>query len=71
MAGEKSEGKDKKITVDQEICIGCGTCVGIAPEYFKLNNEGKSSAIKQYTVEDDKKIIEAVDSCPVDAISLK
>lgn len=71
MSAEKTEKASKKITIDQEVCIGCGTCVGIAPEHFKLNDEGKSSVIKQYSIEDDKKIQEAVDSCPVDAISLK
>ena len=71
MAAEKTEKTDKKIVIDQEICIGCGTCVGIAPEHFKLNDEGKSSVIKQYSSEDKKKIQEAVDICPVDAILLK
>lgn len=71
MAAEKTEKSSKKIVIDQELCIGCGTCVGIAPEHFKLNDEGKSSVIKQYSTEDDKKIKEAVDSCPVNAISLK
>ena len=28
-----------KITVN-ESCIGCGTCVGVAPDVFEMNDEG-------------------------------
>ena len=63
--------ESKKIMIDKELCIGCGTCVGIAPEYFKLNDEGKSTAIKQYDEKDKDKILEAKQSCPAGAISLK
>ena len=31
-----------KIKVDQDMCIGCGMCVDICPEIFKLNSEDKS-----------------------------
>lgn len=71
MAEKKTKEMGKKIAVDQEVCIGCGTCVGIAPEHFKLDNEGKSSVIKQYNVEDNEIIMEVIDSCPVDAIKLR
>ena len=33
-----------KITVN-ESCIGCGTCVGVAPDVFEMNDEGLSSVI--------------------------
>lgn len=60
----------KKITVDQDLCIGCGSCEAIAPDHFELKDDGKSHVKKQYT-EDDKDIIkEAVDGCPVQAIKL-
>ena len=61
----------KKIIVDQDICIGCGTCVGIVPEYFKLTDSGKSRVIKKYDEKDKDKIQDAIDSCPADAISLR
>ena len=58
----------KKIVVDQDLCIGCGSCEQIAPDHFKVN--GKSHVKKQYSEEDDKIIKEAIAGCPVDAISL-
>lgn len=64
------EKKDKKIAVDQDLCIGCGSCESIAPDHFKLGDNGKSKVIKQYC-EEDKDIIEsAKDNCPVGAISI-
>lgn len=68
----KEENAEKKIVVDQDACIGCGTCEGIAGNYFKLSvDEKKSQVIKEYD-EADKDIIEdAIASCPVGAISLK
>lgn len=70
----------KKLVVDQEKCIGCGTCVALTPEVFELNDEGKarlklqapSSPAKQDPALRDKlqaKIQEAIESCPVEAIS--
>lgn len=72
MAEEKpDEEKKKKIKVDQDICIGCGGCVGVAPEYFALNDEGKSHPIKAYDPKDAALIKEAADACPVQAISIE
>lgn len=60
-----------QIKIDTEKCIGCGTCVGISPEHFELGNDGKSHVKKQYNDKDKNIIKEAVESCPVDAISLE
>ncbi|MDO4633769.1 MAG: ferredoxin [Eubacteriales bacterium] len=52
--------------VDQEMCIGCGMCEGIAPEVFRMNEEGKAEA---YAAGEDSAVEEAISSCPVEAIS--
>jgi len=54
--------------VDKQTCIGCGTCVSIAGKTFKLNNEGKSEVILP-PGDEETKIQEALDTCPVSAIS--
>lgn len=54
------------IKVDQEKCIGCGLCVGMCPEVFRMNADGKSEEITQ---EDSACAQNAVASCPVNAIS--
>lgn len=58
-----------KIKIDKNKCIGCGTCVVLAPKTFKLGDDGKSQVIEPPG--DDRAVIEdAVDNCPVDAIEL-
>jgi ferredoxin len=60
----------KKIVVDKETCIGCGTCVSIAPDYFDLGSDGKSFVIKEYNEKDKDQIEEAKNNCPVGAIEI-
>ena len=58
-----------KIKVDNDKCIGCGTCAVLAPKTFKLRDDGKVDVINP-PGDEEEKIKEAIDSCPVDAISL-
>ena len=60
----------KKLIVDKNKCIGCGTCIFIAPKAFKLGKDGKSEVLKNADIE-SKEVKEAIDACPVSAISLK
>lgn len=58
----------QKIKVDFKKCIGCGLCANIAEKSFKMNDDGKAEVI--IPLGDDKpKIQEAIDSCPVLAVS--
>lgn len=56
-----------KVKVDQNTCIGCGSCESICPKNFKMK-QGKSSVVNE---EPCKETQDAIDSCPVNAISLK
>lgn len=58
-----------KVTVDKDKCIGCGTCVALAPKSFKLGDDGKSFVIEPVG-NDEATLKNAVESCPVDAIGL-
>lgn len=63
-----------KIIVDKQKCIGCGTCVAIAPQSFKLAGDGKAEVISPAGASmiaggSGEKIKEAVESCPVSAIT--
>jgi len=55
------------IKVNKDLCIGCGTCVALCPDTFKLADDTKSEVIKQDDVACAKN---AADSCPVQAISV-
>lgn len=56
-----------KTSIDKNLCIGCGTCVSIAPGSFKLEDDGKAEVIEP-AGDDQSKTQEAIDSCPVSAI---
>ena len=58
----------EKVIVDDTRCIGCGACVGIAPDTFDFNDDGLSE-VKNPTVTDDAK--SACEACPVEAISIE
>lgn len=59
------------IKIDKEKCTGCGLCTAIASEVFELGADGKSKVKDE---EGDKKypekVKEAVESCPVNAITI-
>ncbi len=55
------------IKTDKETCIGCGTCVGMCPDIFELDEEGKAR-IKEEKDKDCAR--EAADACPAGAISM-
>lgn len=58
----------KKLVVDKNLCIGCGSCVAVAPKSFKMEDDGKSAAINP-PGDDDATVESAITSCPVTAIS--
>jgi len=60
----------KKLVVDQKKCVGCGTCFLVAEKVFELGKDGKSQVASQ-TAGSQREIDEAIESCPVAAISYK
>lgn len=53
------------IIVNKEECIGCELCVQIAPESFEMDKDNKAILIADMN---KKNILEAIESCPVEAI---
>jgi ferredoxin len=54
--------------VDYETCIGCGSCPEICPEVFELRGDEKAWVIGPEKC-DTCNCQEAIDICPVQAIS--
>lgn len=55
------------LKVNQEKCVGCGLCVNMCPDTFKMNEEGKSEVINNEVTPCAK---EAESACPVSAIKI-
>jgi ferredoxin len=60
--------------IHQDVCVGCGACVGIAPDHIMINDNGVACFIKTGTdtanfgTEDVSQIFEAAESCPDECI---
>ena len=69
-----------KVKVDTDLCIGASNCVGVTPEFFKLN-DSNIATVRKGTGTDFEKTIEvsdaplavlqeAAESCPTLAIQI-
>lgn len=61
-----------KLSVDQNICIGCGSCTSIAQNLFEMDKEFKAKVKKEedLTEEEEKQAKEAIEICPVKCIKI-
>lgn len=56
--------------VDQDKCLRCGMCTGIAMDIFEFDDEGNIKVDNESINEDNiEEVNEAKNSCPVGAIS--
>lgn len=58
-----------KLKVDEDLCTGCQVCCDTAPKTFRLKDAGVAEAFNPQG-DDDDTIMQAAQSCPVDAISV-
>ena len=70
-----------KIIHDRPGCIGCGACAVVAPDFWEMNDDGKSDIIGGVNLKNgqqEKNIkekefdinLEAAESCPVEVIHI-
>jgi len=58
-------GKPK---IDKDLCVSCGLCTQVCPEVFEIAKDG-SAQVKAAADLDADCLEDAVDQCPVGAIS--
>jgi ferredoxin len=64
--------KEMKAVVDQDLCIGCGICEGIAPEVFSLAAEPYAEVLQDPIAEENQEAAkEAAEECPEAAIAIE
>ncbi len=59
-----------KVVVDQSACIGCALCEDVCPEVFRMNDDNLAEVHTQPSEVTDS-LQEAVDGCPVGAITIE
>ena len=57
------------IEVDRTMCLGTGMCTSIAPDRFRL--DGGTATPVDRAVEADDAVIDAAESCPMEAILVR
>lgn len=62
--------KISKVVVLRDACIGAAPCTVIAPDAFELDHEGKAVLKDGWKNVEGKTILEAAQSCPVNAIEV-
>jgi len=60
-----------KAIVDPELCIACGACEEVCPEVFILEDDLAEVKHDPVPLEFEEACREAMEVCPVEAISLK
>lgn len=70
-----------RIEHDRPNCIGCAACAGVSPDFWTMNDDGKSDVIGGKKMDDETEELdiqekdfdtnmEAAQSCPVNVIHL-
>ncbi len=60
----------KKIKINKDKCLGCGSCTFMYPEMFYLDENGKAE-VKELKKIDEEKLQSAIDACAAEAIEIE
>lgn len=61
--------KMRRVTIDENACVGCGLCVTAVPHVFELGKDGLAKIKIQDHMDIELKL-EAAEDCPVSAITV-
>ncbi len=59
----------RRVPYVDETCIGCETCVHVAPEVFEMDEDEGVAIVKPCESYEGKDVDDAIAACPVGAIS--
>jgi ferredoxin len=58
-----------KVTVDEDLCTGCGLCESTCPEVFELQDDIAVVKVDTVPADAEESCKQAAEDCPVEAIS--
>ncbi|MGC8720468.1 MAG: ferredoxin [Thermodesulforhabdaceae bacterium] len=59
----------RRVYLDEECCVGCGTCAELCPDVFELDEEAEKARLLKVEDVDENCVEEAIASCPEECIS--
>jgi ferredoxin len=59
------------VEIDRSLCIGSGSCTGLAPEIFEIDEQNLVRFREETTDIDAERLKEACAVCPVDALRVR
>lgn len=61
-----------KVSVDKDLCIGCGLCADTCPDVFHLEDDGKAGVKSQDAAKTNLTgAKDAASTCPTEAIKVE
>jgi ferredoxin len=66
---KKEEKMGLKVVLDEECCVGCGSCAELCPEVFEMDADTEKAHVILPEGGNEECIEEAMASCPDDCIS--
>ncbi len=60
-----------RVRVDEDACVGDGTCVEVCPEIFEMRGDVAVAKMGEVPDELEDSCREAAESCPVEAILIE
>ena len=60
-----------RVRVDEDACVGDGTCVEVCPEIFEMRGDVAIAKMEEVPDELEDSCREAAESCPVEAILIE
>ena len=59
----------RQVVLDEECCIGCGTCAELCPDVFEMDSEQEKARVIRLEGGDEACIEEAMGACPAECIT--
>jgi ferredoxin len=60
-----------RVIVDEDLCLGCGICEGLAPEVFSMANEPFAEVLVDPVPEEfEEAVRQSAEECPEEAITI-
>lgn len=59
-----------KVSVDKDLCTGCGLCTDNCPEVFEMKDDIASVKLSEVPKNLESQVKQCADDCPVEAIKV-